>query len=89
MKASVLRMLSPNTVCLLLNEKVVVQAELTTPLSPRSHSNMQTTSILRPVAARIQLGEYDLQRHRFTDCRLEAEMPEVKYERLAYTSRRK
>ena len=89
MQASIMRMLSPSTLCLLLNEKVVIQAELETPLSPRSQGNMQTTSILKPVPARIQLGKYDLQRHKFTGCRLEAEIPEVKYERLAYASRRK
>ena len=89
MQASLMRVISPKTVCVLVNERVMIQAELSTPLSPRSHGKMQAVSGLKPIKARIQLGQYDLQRHMFTGCMLEAEAPEIKYERLKYCPRKK
>ena len=88
MQAHLMKVLSPKTVCLLVNDRVMVQADLHTPLSPRTHYQLQSVHSLKPLKARVQLGPYDLDRHRFTECMLHAEAPEIKYVRLNYASRR-
>jgi hypothetical protein len=87
MQASLMRVISPKTVCVLVNERVMIQADLCNPLSPRTHGELRGVNSLKPLAARVQLGQYDLDRHRFTGCTLHAEAPEIKYERVQYASK--
>ena len=79
-----IRVISPKTVCVLVNERVMIQADLCNPLSPQMHGKLQGVNSLKPLPARVELGQYDLDRHRFTGCTLHAEAPEIKYERLQY-----
>lgn len=87
--AVVLRALSKNSVSVLLGTGAVVQAELATPLSPRTYLNAQSVNALATLPARVSLGPYDLDQHRFTQCTLEAQFPEASYQRVNYLERYK
>ena len=88
--ALLLRVLSRSSVCVMLSDTgAIVQAELQTPLTPRSHTNAQIITPTDGVQAQIQLGPYDLDQHRFTGCILDAELPEAKYDRVDYAQRSK
>ena len=86
---TILRALGKTSICVQLPTGAVVQAELRTPLSPRSHVNAQKVNALSCVPGMISLGPYDLDQHRFTHCVLEAAWPEAVYARLNYSHRSK
>lgn len=86
---TVLRALGRTSVCVLLDTGAVVQAELQTPLSPRTHVNAQRVNALTCVPGMILLGPYDLEQNRFTQCVLDANWPEAVYSRLNYSHRSK
>lgn len=85
--ATLLRALSKNSVCVLLDSGAVVQAELSSPLSPRTYVNAQAVNALSSLPARVMLGPYDLDQHRFTQCALHTQIPEVAYNRVNYLER--
>ena len=84
-----MRVINPNTVCLRLQTGAVIQADLKKPLSPRSHVRGQSINVLKPLPAMIQLGTFDLDHRKFMDTLLEVDLPEVRYERVTYMSRKK
>ena len=87
--ATILRALSKSSLCLLLPSGAVVQAELQAPLTPRTHVNAQKVNAFACVPAMVQLGPYDLERSRFTECVVDAHWPEAVYDRLNYIHRSK
>ena len=87
-RAHLLRVIDISKVCVLLRETgAIVQAELSRPLSPRSHVAAQSVHALAGIPARVFLGPYDSSKYMFTDCYLEADFPETKASRLDYSSR--
>jgi hypothetical protein len=80
-----LRALSKTSVCLMmLDTNAVVHAELKTPLTPRSSVGAQLVNALNPVRSMVQLGPYDMEQHRFTQCMVDIRLPEPVYARLDY-----
>lgn len=87
-RAQLLRVIDISKVCVLLRDTgAIVQAELSTPLSPRSHVASQSVNALAAVPARISLGAYDFKKYLFTDCHMDVDFPEPKLSRLNYTRR--
>ena len=87
-RAQLLRVIDVSRVCVLLRETgAIVQAELSTPLSPRSHVASQSVNALASVPARISLGPYNISKYMFTDCHMEADLPEPRTTRHNYASR--
>ncbi len=83
-----LRAIGKSGACLLMLETgSVVHAELRTPLSPRSALNAQSVNALSPVKGLVELGPYDMDQHRFTDCILDVPLPEASYSRVDYAQR--
>ena len=82
-----LRPLGRTSACLRLSTVAIVQAELRFPFTPRSHPQAQAVNPLNPVPAMVELGPYDLEQHRFTDCVLDVALPESAYTRMDYLSR--
>ena len=83
-----MRVVNTTNVCLLLRDtQAVILAELSRPMSPRSHANAQLVHAFKPVPATVRLGPYDVLQHRFTDCAVEAQLPQANYNRLAYAAR--
>jgi hypothetical protein len=86
---TLMRVLNPGSVCLRLGDTgAFVLAELSPPLSPRSHVAAQRVHALAPVPATVTLGPYNVAKHQFTGCRLLAELPQPDYRRVAYGGRR-
>ena len=80
-----LRSLSKTSVCLMmLDTSAVVHAELKTPLSPRTILGAQLVNALNPVRSMVQLGPYDMEQHRFTQCVVDIRLSEPNYARLDY-----
>ena len=88
-RATVIRALSKASVCLELNTGAVVQAQLTTPLSPRTHVKAQKVNAFACIPAMVSLGPYDLGQHCFTQCVVDAHWPDAAYSRLDYVQRSK
>lgn len=86
--AVLLRVLNSKNVCLMLPDTLaVIQAELERPMSPRSHANAQQINALNPIPGKVCLGPYDFGNHRFSNCTLEALLPQANYSRLQYAAR--
>ena len=83
-----MRVINPSTVCLRLETGAIVQAELTKPLSPSSHLRSQSVNVLKPVPAMVQLGSFDMENGKFVGSLLEVDLPDVKYERVNYMTRK-
>jgi len=82
------RAINRSNVCLILRDtQAVIVAELTRPMSPRSHVNAQLVHAMNQVPAKVCLGAYSVSDRRFTDCSIEAQLPEANYSRLAYAAR--
>lgn len=75
-------------VVLLRDTLAVVHAELETPLTPEQFANAQAVHAMAPVPADVELGPYDMDRTRFTNCRMSVDLPEVHHERIDYAKRR-
>ena len=87
-RAHLLRVIDISKVCVVLRESgAVVQAELSKPLSPRSHVAAQSVHALAGIPARVALGPYNSSKYMFTNCHLEADFPETKVTRFNYSSR--
>ena len=87
-RAQLLRVIDVSKVCVLLRQTgAIVQAELSTPLSPRSHVASQSVNAMASVPARISLGPYNFSKYMFTDCHMEADFPEQCINRHNYASR--
>ena len=88
--AHLIQVLNPTNVCVhLIDSGAVVVAELSHPLSPRSHINGQSVHVLSPAPARIFLGPHDFSQHKFIDCVLEAKIPDTRYTRVKYGMKEK
>ena len=62
---TLMRVLNPGSVCLRLGDTgAFVLAELSPPLSPRSHVAAQRVHALAPVPATVTLGPYNVARAR-------------------------
>jgi len=72
---------------MMLGSGAMVHAELRTPLSPRSVLNSQSVNAISPVRGLVELGPYDIEQHRFTDCILDVSLPEASYSRVDYAHR--
>jgi hypothetical protein len=77
-----------SAVVLLRDTSAVVHAELETPLTPEQFVNAQYIHAMAPVAADVELGPYDMDRTRFTNCRISVDIPIVSHERMDYAKRR-
>ena len=87
--AMLLRVVDRQCACVLLkSSQSVVHIVLDPPLSPRSHTNAQAVNSLAPVPATVWLGAYSTAAHRFTQCVMEAQLPEQSYTRISYSQRR-
>ena len=87
-RAQLLRVIDKQKVCVILRGSgAIIQAELATPLSPRSHVSGQMVNVLAAVPAMVSLGPYDTKRHMFTECHMDAELPEPKTSRVDYANR--
>jgi len=85
-----MRAIGKTGACLvLLDTGAVVHAELKAPLSPRSFLNAQSVNAVSPVRGMAELGPYDVDQHRFTECVLDVSLPEAAYGRVDYAQRRK
>lgn len=88
--AFLLRAPDRNSAIILMRDTLaVVHAELQTPFSPQQFINAQAVHALNPVPADVQLGPYDMDRTRFTQCSVSVDIPEVKHTRVDYSSRRR
>ncbi len=84
----IIRFITKSTFSMIINEtQAVVMVEMAHPLSPRSHVNASLINVMNQAPAKVRLGPYDIQQHRFTDCFVEAQFPEAKYSRVAYAAR--
>jgi hypothetical protein len=87
---ALMRLLTPKSVCVRLEDTgAFVLAELKKPLSPRSVVKAQRVHALAPVRAEVVLGAYNVVRHSFTECSLEADLPDAGYTRVGYAAKRK
>jgi hypothetical protein len=83
-----LRVLDRQRACVLLrSSQSVVHIHLDPPLSPRTHTKAQAVNALSPVPATVWLGAYSTTEHRFTNCALQAQLPEQNYSRVSYSRR--
>ena len=84
-RAHLLRVIDISKVCVLLRDTgAIVQAELSTPLSPRSHVAAQSVNAFCGIPARISLGSYNSSKYMFTNCHLDVDFPEPKANRFVY-----
>ena len=87
-----------SAVVLLRSTLAVVQAELTTPLTPEEFALAQPIHAMAPIPVDVELGPYDMNRTRFTGCSISMDLPQgmspqaqqtpVRHERVDYTKRR-
>lgn len=64
-----------SAIVLLRSTLAVVQAELTTPFTPEQFTNTQSIHAMAPIAADVELGPYDMNRTRFTNCSISVDLP--------------
>lgn len=84
-RCMLMRLLTPRAVCVRLEDTgAIVLAELAEPFSPRSMVKAQGVHAFAPVRAEVVLGRYHVGRHAFTECLIEAELPETAYQRVGY-----
>jgi hypothetical protein len=89
-----------SAVVLLRSTLAVVQAELTTPLTPEEFARAQPIHAMAPIPVDVELGPYDMNRTRFTGCSISMDLPQgispqqsreqtpARHERVDYTKRR-
>ena len=77
-----------SVVVLLRDTSAVVHAELETPLTPEQFTNAHFIHAMAPVPADVELGPYDMDRTRFTSCKISVDIPQVSHERMDYSKRR-
>ena len=78
-----------SAIILMRDTLAVVHAELTTAFTQSQYLNAQAVHALAPIPADVELGPYDMDRTRFTQCKISLDLPEVQHTRLDYTRRRK
>ncbi len=69
----------------------VIHAEFDAPLTAEQFVNAQAVHVFSPVPADLELGPYDIDRTRFTGCRMSADLPvmaPMQHDRIDYTRRR-
>ena len=64
-----------SVVVLMRSTLAVVHAELTTALTPEQFKNAQGINAMSPIAADVELGPYDMNRTRFTNCSISVDLP--------------
>jgi hypothetical protein len=77
-----------SVIVLMRDTLAVIQAELESPLTTQEFVNAQAVHAMAPVAARVELGPYDMSRTRFTQCSICIDLPMVQHSRIDYTKRR-
>ncbi len=88
--AFLLRTPSRNSAILLLRDTLaVVHIELLTPLSQEDFVKAQTVNAMAPLPVDVELGQYDMDRTRFSDCTMSAEFQAADYRRVDYLSWRR
>ena len=88
--AFLLRAHDRNSAIVLMRDTLaVIHAELQIPFTPQQFVSAQVVHALKPVPADVELGPYDMERTRFTQCRISVDIPEVKHTRVDYSSRRR
>jgi hypothetical protein len=88
--AFLLRTPSRNSAIVLLRDTLaVVHIELHTPLSQEDFVKAQTVHAMAPLPVDVELGQYDMDRTRFTHCTICMDLPTVRHERIDYTRRRR
>lgn len=78
-----------SAIILMRDTLAVIHAELITPLTVQQFTNAQSVHALAPVPADVELGPYDMDRTRFTQCKISVDLPEVQHRRMDYSTRRK
>jgi hypothetical protein len=66
-----------SAVVLLRHTLAVVHAELETPFTEQQFASAKAVHALAPVPAEVELGPYDMDRTRFTRCRISLDLPEA------------
>ena len=85
---ALIRVFSPASACLRLEATgAFIVAELTPPLSPRSHFNAQLVNATAPISAVVSLGPYNIAERCFTKCKIQAQLPAPEYKRVGYAAR--
>jgi hypothetical protein len=88
--AFLLRTPSRNSAIVLLRDTLaVVHIELHTPLSQEDFVKAQTVHAMAPLPVDVELGQYDMDRTRFSDCTMSAEFQAADYRRVDYLSWRR
>ena len=78
-----------NAIILLRDTRAVVQIELQSPLSNDDFAKAQCVHAMAPLQVYVDLGPYDMDRFRFTNCTMATEFTAVSHERLDYLERRR
>ena len=73
-----------SAVVLLRDTLAVIHAELETPFTPEQFTNAQAVHAMNPIPVDVELGPYDMDRTRFTNCRISVDLPQVRHERMDY-----
>lgn len=88
--AFLLRTPSRNSAIVLLRDTLaVVQIELQSPLTQEDFVKAQGVHAMAPLPVDVDLGPYDMDRTRFTDCSMSAEFQDTNHQRLDYLERRR
>ena len=80
-----------SAIFLMRDTLAVIHAEFETPLTAEQFVNAQAVHVFAPVPAVLDLGPYDMDRTRFTRCRMNADLPQVaptQHDRIDYMKRR-
>lgn len=77
-----------SVVVLLKDTMAVIHAELETPMTTEEFTDAQSVHALSPAPTQVQLGPYDMERTRFTKCRI-SPLPVATHTRIDYSQRRK
>ena len=75
-----------SAIILMRDTLAVIQVELESPFTPQQFTNAQAVHALKPIPADVELGPYDMDRTRFTSCRISLDLPEVVHQRMDYGS---
>jgi hypothetical protein len=79
-----------SAIVLMRDTLAVVHAELESPLTAQQFGSAQAVHALSPLPAEVELGPYDMDRTRFTQCRISVDLPEsLQPQRLDYYAARR